>query len=77
MITIASTDINVNSLSFIKPISIPSIAFLESLTDINKMGNKIGKLSTAIKAVLLLALDTIPDTKVRTPENPMDAKKYR
>ena len=53
---------------------IPSIAFFESLTAISKIGNNIGKLSTAISAVLLLALETIPETKVKTPEKPIEAK---
>ncbi|GAB3329813.1 hypothetical protein GCM10027429_06220 [Marivirga atlantica] len=50
----------------------PSIAFLEMPMVSNKVGSNKGKLSIAIKVVLLLARETMPETKVSTPAKPID-----
>jgi hypothetical protein len=49
----------------------PSIAFFETPIATSSVGSSNGKLRTAIKVVLLLAFDTIPDTKVNTDEKPI------
>lgn len=52
--------------------SIPSTAFLVILMAINKIEINTGKLNTAIKILLLFALEAIPDIRLREAENPID-----
>jgi len=50
----------------------PSMQFLVTLMAIKRMEITIGKLSTAIKMLLLLALAAIPDSKVREAAKPKE-----
>ena len=52
--------------------SIPSIAFLVIRIAINKIEINTGKLKTAIKMLLLFALEAIPDIKLNEAENAME-----
>ena len=63
----------VSNLSTLNPLSNPSIACLEMLIAINKMGMISGKLKMAINVPLLPAFEAIPDTMVRHPEKPSAA----
>jgi hypothetical protein len=67
-----SIDSKVNNLGIINEASIPSIAFFETPIAISSVGSNNGKLRTAINVVLLLAFETIPDTKVNTEEKPIE-----
>ena len=49
----------------------PTLAKVETLITVNNKGSIIGKLKTAIKVVLLLVLDAIAATKVKTVAIPM------
>lgn len=59
------------NLSALTDQSSPSMAFLETLIAIRRIGIMTGKLNIAIKVALLLAFEAIPDTMVRQAENPM------
>ncbi len=61
---------SVISLSTLTLKSNPSMAFLETLMAIIKIGIITGKLKIAINVALLLALDAMPETMVRQAENP-------
>lgn len=50
----------------------PSMQFLVTLMAIKRMEITIGKLSTAIKILLLLAFAAIPDSKVREAAKPKE-----
>lgn len=52
----------------------PSIAFFDILIRIIKEGRITGKLSRAIREVVLSALEAIPATSVRVAENPKAPK---
>ena len=64
---------SVSNLSTLNPLSKPSIACLEMLIAISKIGMIKRKLSMAIRVALLPALEAIPETMVRQPEKPSAA----
>src|SRR5690554_8037371 len=60
----------ISILSRLRSLSMPSMAFLEMLIAINKIGMTKGKLNMAIKVALLPAFDAMPDTMVRQEDKP-------
>ena len=65
---------SVINLSTLTEKSKPSIAFLDTLMAIKRMGIITGKLKIAIKVALLLALEAMPETMVKHAEKPMEPK---
>ena len=65
---------SVNKSFVLTDLSSPSIQFLVTIIAINKMEITIGKLSTAIKMLLLLALAAMPESTVSDAEKPNDPK---
>ena len=54
--------------------SIPSSAFLVILIAISKIASITGKLSTAIRILLLVAFDAMPEIRLNEEENPNEVR---
>ena len=66
--------IRFRSSSTLADLSNPSSTFLVIFIAINKSAIMTGKLSTAIRMLLLLALEAMPEIKLKEAEKPIEVK---